>query len=692
MPDTGKKALILCLSIIICSFAVRGQEKKLRPPAYPLIVCTPYFSFWSMADHPGKDWTRHWTGSTMGMASLISIDGQNYRLLGLAGGDRIPVMPLVDYTINPTSTIYHFEASGCRVSLKFLNPILPWDMIQLSKSMGYISWTVRSTDQQSHQIHIYYDCSAEPVVNHASQKVNWSRVNAQGLTVLTMGSTDQDVLEKSGDNLRIDWGYMFTASPLKQNATSFLGASDQARKQFLVDGSLPENDDLRMPRPAQDEWPVMAWKMNITCTPVEQERHLILAYDEGFSAEFLHRKLQPFWKWKGENTASMLCQADKDYDELSNKCETFDKDLAADLEKAGGKEYRDLAVLAYRQAMAAHSLSSDIDGTPFHFAKENFSNGCIATVDVIYPASPIFLLFNTSLLKANLEPIFRYVETGRWKFPFAPHDLGTYPLANGQVYGGGEKTEENQMPVEETGNMLIMMYAIAYADGNAEYAEKYYPILKRWASYLKEKGFDPENQLCTDDFAGHLAHNTNLSVKAILALEAYSRLSALLKESAEAEEYHAIALSFATLWEKQARDKHQYRLAFDQEGSWSQKYNLVWDHILNIHLFDKKIVDKELDWYLEQQQKYGLPLDNRADYTKADWICWTATLAKDRKTFESLITPIYHFLDESPDRVPFTDWYDTKTARQVGFQARSVVGGVFIKMLEDPEVWKKWRR
>jgi len=698
---------LLFVAVALCALlsatAARAQTSP-RPPAVPLITHDPYFSVWSMSDRLTDDWSKHWTGTVQAMQGLLRIDGKAYRFAGaqpmsLPPANNVPAMQQVGLEVWPTRTLYEFEAGGVRLQMTFLTPALPHDLEVYSRPVTYLIWEARATDGRAHAVSLYFDVTGQWVVNSPEQPVTWSRFRVGELNVSGMGSKDQPVLAKSGDNLRIDWGYLYTAVPPQGSFSTSLQANGPARREFLERGTLPEADDLNMPRAPlnvpravrEERMPVMATVFDlgqVSAAPVS--RHLLLAYDDSFSIEYFNRKLRPYWRRGGMEASDLLRAAERDYAALARRCRRFDDELTEDLKHAGGEAYARLATLAYRQALAAHKLVADFDGTPLYFSKENFSNGCIATVDVTYPSSPFFLLFNPALLKGQVQPILDYASSPRWRFPFAPHDLGTYPLANGQVYGGGERSEENQMPVEESGNVLLLVAALAKAEGDASFAEKYWPLLAKWADYLRGKGLDPENQLCTDDFAGHLAHNTNLSLKAIVALGAYAQLCERAGKRDEAASYRRLAQEMAGRWVKMADDGDHFRLAFDKPGTWSQKYNLVWDRLLGLNLFPAEVARREVAYYLMKQNKYGLPLDNRRDYTKLDWVVWTATLADAEKDFQAIITPTLRFVNESPSRVPLTDWYDTVSGKQEGFQARSVVGGIYVKMLADPELWKKW--
>src|SRR5690606_27961487 len=208
------------------------------------------------------------------------------------------------------------------------------------------------------------------------------------------------------------------------------------------------------------------------------------------------------------------------------------------------------------------------------------------------------------------------------------------------------------MPVEESGNMLILTYAIAKVEGHADYAKSHWNVLTTWVDYLVEKGLDPENQLCTDDFAGHFAHNANLSVKAILGIASYGYLARMMGREAVAEKYINIAREMASKWKQMANDGDHYRLTFDKPNTWSQKYNLVWDKLLDMQIFDPNIIPTEIRYYLTKQNKYGLPLDSRRTYTKTDWIFWTATMANDLNSFQQFIKPVHSFMNETIHRVP----------------------------------------
>ena len=669
-----------------------------RPPATPLIAHDPYFSIWSTTDHLTDSDTTHWTGSPQPITGIARIDGKAFRFMG-HHPDEIPAMEQTAASLTPTHTRYEFQKNGVALDLAFFTPAIMSDLDLLSRPVTYLTFSVHAIDGARHSVSVLLDVDPIVTVNERSQQVVSFRNQTASLEVLSVGSRDQNVLNRSGDDVRIDWGYFRLGIPMSEAATSII--APDVMQSFAAHGTLassesgaatPVSDSLGMPQPAEEQGPHLDALLDFNSIGAEPvSRHLLVSYTDGFAIQYLQRNLRAYWQRNNMPVEEMLDTAEAQYEALEARGDKFDKELTADLTTAGGAHYAAIAILAYRQAIAAHKLAADANGDPMLFGKENFSNGCIDTVDVFYPSAPIFLFFQPKLLEAQLLPVLEYASLARWRFPFSPHDLGQYPLANGQVYGGGEKTEDDQMPVEESGNMLILVDALARAQNSPQLAERYWPQLTKWADYLKEKGLDPENQLTTDDFAGHVAHNANLSIKAIDALAAYADLAHLLKRDSIATEYTATAKSMAAKWITMAQEGDHYKLAFNSPGTWSQKYNLVWDKLLDYNLFPNSVRESDVAYYLTKLNQYGLPLDSRADYTKLDWSIWTATLTSNREQFDRIVDPIYRWTNETSSRVPMTDWYDTKTGKQIGFQARSVVGGVFIKALADKQLTAKWR-
>lgn len=570
--------------------------------------------------------------------------------------------------VQATQTYYSFECGNVELRLLFLAPLLMDNLDLVSRPVNYLSYDVRSLDNKEHKVEIYFEAAPHWALDNPYQKNQAEGYEKEGLMFLKTGSISQDILGKKGDDVRIDWGYFYLGSEKEKN-TFGVANPYQMRRVFAQTGTL--EGDL-----SKKENASLAISSSLGNTKSASGK-IMIGYDDIYSIQYFEENLRPYWNKKGNKTIEQaFAEANREYPQLKLKCTEFDYELMREAAASGGKKYAELCALAYRQAISAHKLVEAPDGGLAFLSKENFSNGSIGTVDVTYPSAPLFLYYNPELAKGLLNHIFYYSESGKWAKPFPSHDIGTYPLANGQTYGG-------DMPVEEAGNMLTLTAAIAAVEKNAKYAAQHWKVLTTWTDYLVEKGLDPENQLCTDDFAGHFAHNINLSAKAIMGIASYAYLADMLDKKDVAETYMKKAKEMAVEWIKMADDGDHYKLTFDQPGTWSQKYNLIWDKVLDLNVFPESVMQKEIVYYLNKQNVYGLPLDNRKNYTKSDWIIWTATLAEDNDTFYKFIAPIHKFMNETTDRIPMTDWYNTDSKTHVGFRARSVVGGYYMKMLSD---------
>ena len=644
-----------------------------RLPAIPLFTHDPFFSIWDCGKTPTADDTHHWTGAEKFFKGTLTVDGIIMRFLGRGGRHS---MKCVATEITPLSSRYVYESMGVRLTVTYTSPLLLDDLDILSTPISYVRFQVEHTDGQAHHVILRFQAGENNCYcggNAPAMRVDFFQDG--DLRFGYMGQKRQAPLSASGDLQSIDWGYQLFCSDT--GSLDDLPGVSSNNLRYNYESSEPFSTTL------------------------------MVGYDDIASINYFGRMLPAYYARNGKTIIEALKEFHNRQDEIIARCDAFDAQLLQDAYELGGDNYAAIVVASYRQSIAAHKLVADEEGKLLFISKENHSNGCAATVDVSYPSVPLYLLYCPELVRAMCRPIMKFCKMPVWHYDFAPHDVGRYPVLNGQIYAAYLRaknhsegntvapyyyypasvdayTHTKQMPVEECGNMLLMMAAVGYADGDWSMAETDLSILRMWSQYLLTYGEDPGEQLCTDDFAGHLARNINLSAKAVMGIAAFSMILEALGHKEEADEYMAKAKAMGVSWLERASAGDYTYLTFNGDG-WSQKYNLVWDKLFGWNILPDEFYRKELASYLPRINEYGLPLDSRAPYTKSDWTMWVAAMADDRQTLDALTAPIAKFLQDSTCRVPFSDFYDTEEAIVESFFARSVQGGCFMPLL-----MKKW--
>lgn len=626
---------------------------NIKLPCYPLVTIDPFMSIWSKTEKLYDSDTILWCDIKKKMTAIVTIDGKDYRFMGL--GDE-PAIEQIKIDVSPLITEYIFKNEKIVLSVKFWTPLFVDNIYELSLPCSFIDCSVRSADGEAHRVFVKISLDKDFCYERIQKLISKETITQNGITYAVMGRKNQKPLSKSGDGLSADWGNIclygenVSVSPVFRNGISAYGeAQDNCR--------------------------------------------FIIAFDDLESIEYMGEKCKGLWTEKLYNIGNAIKYCRDNYDILYQKALLWNDRILCDA-AVFGEDYQAILTAAYRQILAAHKLVRNKKGELLYLSKECHSNGCINTVDISYPSIPFYLFYNPELIKGMMTGIFEFARTDAWQFDFAPHDIGTYPIANGQAYGlynsyalcksSLYKSKRNvynlnsQMPVEECGNMLIMAYTHFLYSGDRSVIEGNYDLLLKWAEYLKNAGVELENQLCTDDFAGHSEKNINLAIKGIMGLAAFAKISEAMNIK---NEYMKYAKQNANKLMEYTLDCKALPFAVGDSNTWSLKYNLVWDILLDFNLFDENLYKAESELYRKKLNEYGVPLDYRKAFSKTDWMMWASTLdesADNTKLFAKLIRK---FLAETTDKVCFSDWINTDTPTHAGFSHRTVQGGLWLPLL-----------
>ncbi len=634
----------------------------MKLPAYPISTIDPHFSIWSKSDNINEGDTYLWCGIRKRITGTVNFDGTPYRFLGMGKKNTVKQK---EVKITPFVSEYIFENEDFTLTFRTWSPFLFDDLHIMSLPLSFLECDIKALDGKDHRISVELKAYDELCLGKKKSKITKYTQTVEKRRIVKMGLTNQIPLNDSGDTFAPDWGYVcFSGEKVAVNPLG-ISASAEARGE---------------------------------CASFS----FILAYDDVYSINYFGQKLKGLWTEKFIDVEEAIGFAATNRNSLFERIRKQEETILKDSERFG-EDYQKILSAAARQVMAGHKLVRNNEGQLLYLSKECHSNGCINTVDVSYPAMPMYLLYCPELIKAMVVGIFHFASMPLWKEEFAPHDIGRYPLACGQVYAlmpirhvvphkfsfkrvykqlpVALYMPEFQMPVEECGNMIILCYNYFRMTKDASLLEENFALLEKWATYLKNAGVVLSRELCTDDFAGHSVKNVNLAIKGVMGLACFGKIcDALGKENP----YTALSKEYADkLVSECATAESWLPFSIGKNETWSLKYNLVWDKIFRFGLFSEDLYQGESEKYKAELNEYGVPLDYRKDFTKTDWMLWAACLDKSDENIRLFSERIVKYLADTEDRNCFSDWIETKKPKQSGFDHRTVQAGLWMPVLMD---------
>ncbi|EHK97397.1 hypothetical protein M7I_6812 [Glarea lozoyensis 74030] len=577
------------------------------------------------------------------------------------------------------------------MNITFTSPITPDDMKRQSLLFSYLEARVYSIDGAKHKVQLYTDISAEWVAGDHGAVAQWGYgVTSDNVTYHKVARQTQ--LEFSETSDQADWGNWYYSTKNRDNLAYQSGSDRDVRGQFQSTGKLANTKDTNY-RPINQQYPVFGFSSDFGT--IQQETHSTL-YTIGLTQEQAVQfdgasgvvPLPSLWTSYFSSEEEALIEKVgffyNDYGGASRTARGLDNKINRDSIAAGGQDYATATSLATRQAFGATQLVGNLT-KQYLFLKEISSDGNTQTVDVIFPFHPILLYLQPSYLKLLLDPLFENQESGHYPNMYSMHDLGShYPNATGHADGNDEP-----QPLEECGNMLIMTLAYYQRTLDIAYLSAHFPILDQWTQYLITSALIPADQISTDDFAGSLANQTNLALKGIIGTRAMATIANLTGHYEVGANYTTISSSYIQSWQNLSTTPlpiPHTTLSYNNPSTHGLLYNLYADRLLSLNLVPQGVYDMQSAFYGTIMETYGVPLDTRHGYTKADWEMFVAAVAGE-STKVMFMERIARWIDEMPIGAPLTDWYDAGSGDwPIGsghFTARPVVGGFFALLALD---------